>query len=342
MNELSKLLFAITFALLMLIVGSNAEHVRVSAQNKNLKQFMVGLLRADGTLVPFAEYRHGLWWNPWPESTPPAENNEVRPKSLGDHPEPWFQQCEKAATTWYFWSSADAPLVLKTSGTLQVENHSQTNWALMTDYPKKQNAEKDSCHDYIGMALNVDLRVEGMIKMERGRSEVGDIVAYVKSAFSHAETAEIARLAAAPVTSDFLAASGFPSSSEQRAKVELTITKLYRNKSSRDGQRIYYIEVEKQYKKPAGSGDSSCDNVAVLKGWVLKDKDGILALLNDSFGLTDCDGKNRGGSVEWFSVMTLNNRTFLFAVEHGWEDESYTIYELKEFELARVLETFGG
>lgn len=333
MNEISKLLFAIALALLMLIVGADAEYVRISAQNKSIKQFIVGVLRADGTLVPFAEYRHGLWWNPWPEPTSHAENNEVRPKSLGNHTEPWFQQCEKAPTTWYFWTSADTPLVLNTSATLQVENHSQTNWALMTDYPKKQNVQKDSHHSHVGMALNVDLKVDGMVKIEGGGGEAGNIIAYVKSAFSHAETAEIARITAEPATNGLPAASGIPPSSEQRAKVELTMTKLYRNKSPIDGGHIYYIEVEKQYK--------SC-NVAFLKGWVLKDKGGNLALLNDSFGLTDCDGKERGSSVELFSVVTLNNQRFLLAVEHGWEDESYTIYELKDFGLTLALVTLGG
>lgn len=59
-------------------------------------------------------------------------------------------------------------------------------------------------------------------------------------------------------------------------------------------------------------------------------------------GLTDCDGKERGSRVELFSVMTLDNGTFLFTVEHGWEDESYSIYELKDSGLDRLLETLGG
>ena len=122
----------------------------------------------------------------------------------------------------------------------------------------------------------------------------------------------------------------------------MTLAKLYRSKSSINGRHLYYIEVEKQYQKPAGARDSSCYGVSLLSGWVTKDKDGVLALLNESFGVTDCDGKERGSGVELFSVMTLNNRTFLFTVEHGWEDESYIIYELTEFGLNRLLETFGG
>lgn len=341
MNVRNKFCFAIGSALLTLAVGDNAEHVRVSAQNTRIDQFMVGVLRANGTLVPFAEYRHGLWWNPWPEPALQTEGNEVRPKSLGNHHEPWFRQCERTPTTWYFRSSARSTLALRALETLQVENHSQTNWALMTDYPKKQNAGIGS-HNYVGIALNVDLKVEGMVEIESGRYESNSIVAHVKAAFDNSETAEVARSSAQPATSDFWRARGFPSSNEERAKAELVVTKLFRSKSAIDGQHIYYVEVEKRYRNPAHSPDSPCDNISFLKGWVLKDRDGTLGILNDSFGITNCDGKERGGSVELFSVMAMKNRTFLFTVEHGWEDESYTIYEFKDSWLARALETFGG
>lgn len=234
------------------------------------------------------------------------------------------------------------PVMLKATETLQIENHSQTNWALMTDYSQKQLSEKGFCHGHVGMALNVDLKIGNMIEIESGSGEANSIVAFVKPAFGHAESVEIARYAASPATKDFMAASGFPASSQQRAKVGLTLKGLYRSKSGIDGAQLYYLVIEKQYKKPARARDSACDNVSFLESWVLKNKDGALSLLNDSFSLTDCDGKERGGGVISFSVMTVNNRTFVLAVEHGWEDESYVVYELKDFGLIRLLETSGG
>lgn len=89
MNQINKLFLALGSALLTLIVSGDAGHVRRLAQHKNTTQFMAGVLRTDGTPVPFAEYRHGLWWNTWPEPTQPAGNNEGVNKSLGGHPEPW-------------------------------------------------------------------------------------------------------------------------------------------------------------------------------------------------------------------------------------------------------------
>lgn len=342
MNEMNKIFLAVGSALLTLVVVGGAGRVRVSAQGENTRQFMAGVLRSDGTLVPFAEYRYGLWWNPWPEPPAHGGNDEVAPKSLGGHPEPWFRRCETSPATWYFRPSAGSLLALKTSGVVEVENHSQTNWALTTDYPQKREAEKGSHHGQVGFALSVDLKADGMVEIGRGSAEAGKVVAYVKSAFDSSEAAEVARLAAAPAPNGLPAAGGFPLSAEQRAQAGLAVTKLYRDRAGIDGAHVYYVEVEKRYQKPTGSRDPSCENVAFLKGWVLKRKDGTLGMLDDSFGLTDCDGKYGAGSVELFAVLTLNDRTFLLAVEHGWEDERYTVYELKGFGLVRLLETFGG
>ncbi|HLL75027.1 MAG TPA: hypothetical protein VK421_07150 [Pyrinomonadaceae bacterium] len=340
---MKKLSLSTVAALLALAVGGGAAQSRVAAQNKGALQFIAGVLRADGALVPFAEYRHGLWWNPWPE--PPQQSgggDEPQTKSLGGHPEPWFQQCGKSPTTWYVRPRADSVLTLKTSGTVEIGNHSQTNWALVTDYPQKREAEKNAHHENAGLALNVDLQIDGMIEIEPGGEEARSVLAYVKSAFDHSEAAEARRLAAEPGPSHMGAAEWFPQSSERRARVALTATKLYRDRSGIDGAHVYYVEVEKRYEKPRGSRDGSCEGVAFLAGWVLKRKDGVIGMLDDSFGLTDCDGKERGNSVELFGVLRADGRTFLLTVEHGWEDESYIIYELKDFALTRLLVTFGG
>jgi hypothetical protein len=343
MNEMNKVFLVLGLALLTLVVGGGAAgHAQVTSKDKITKPFMAAVLRTDGALVPFAEYRHGVWWNPWPEFNPNAGSDEAATGSLGGHPEPWFQRGEKSPTAWYFWTPARAPLLLKTSGTREVENHSQNNWALVTDYAQKQKAEKGDHHRHAGFALNVDLKIDSMVEIEAGGDEAGNVLAYVKSAFTHSEAAEAARLAAEPGASHLWAADWFPQSAARRARVGLTVTKLYRDRFGIDGAHVYYVEVEKSYEKPAGSRDAACWGVAFLKGWVLKRKDGAIGMLDDSFGLADCDGKERGGSVELFGVVRPDNRTFLLTVEHGWEDESYIIYELKDSGLIRLLETFGG
>jgi hypothetical protein len=343
MNQLTLTAASALLALTLASVG--ATQSRVETQGKEAKQLLAGVLRADGALVPFAEYRRGLWWNPWPEPTPPGGGGGDEPqiKSLGDHAEPWFRQCGKSQAAWYFSPPAGAPLKLRASGEIEVENHSQKNWALATDYPHGRELEKNTCHVPAGLALSADLPLDPMLEVAPNAAEARGVVDYVNSAFEHSEAAEARRLAAETGPRHWRADEWFPQSAEQRARVPLAVTKLYRDGSGDDGAHLYYIEVEKRYEKPRGARDASCWGVALLRGWVLlKRKDGVAGMLDDAFGLTDCDGKERGSGVQTFGVLRTDGRTFLLTVEHGWEDESYVVYELKDGALLRLLTTFGG
>lgn len=87
-----KKIFATTLSLLALVAGYEVNKAHVSAQRDDTSQFIVSILRADGTLVPFAQYGNGGWWNPWPKPRQPAESiyaesTEMIHHSLGDLPE---------------------------------------------------------------------------------------------------------------------------------------------------------------------------------------------------------------------------------------------------------------
>ncbi|MGH9944167.1 MAG: hypothetical protein ACRD9R_17620 [Pyrinomonadaceae bacterium] len=328
-----------------LVAGSEVSEARASAQSIDTGQFMIGVLRADGALVPFAQYGNGGWWNPWPRPRQPtrsiyAASTEVIPHSLGELPEPWFRQCGKIPTTWYFWSSAGTPTALKASKVVQVENHSQTNWALLTDFPKQTS--EDGHHRNIGVALNVNEKIEPMIEITTESAEGADIASFVKQTFDDAETVEFDRIRAEspPVMGEW-AISAFALSGEERAKVKMSVTSLYRGKLSVSGERLYYFEAEKQYPKTAASNDRGCHDVSLFQGWISTQGKGGLGLMSNHLMLTDCDRKGPSTTTP-LGMMNVKNRTFLFVREHGWEDESYIILELNDSGLHRVLETFGG
>lgn len=340
---MKKILLATT--LLVLIAGYEVSRAQVSAQRSETSQFMISVLRADGTVVPFAQYGNGGWWNPWPKPRQPAdsiyaESTEVIHHSLGDLPEPWFKQCGKIPPTWYFWSLAGTLTVLRTSKVVQVENHSQTNWALLTDFPKQTS--EDSHHRNIGVALNVNEKIEPFIEIKTENVAVEDIVSFVKQTFDEDETAELNRIRAErPPGISELSSHAFSLSSEERARVEMSIKRLYRSKSGVNGEHLYYFEAEKQYKKTAAPSDQGCNDVSLFQGWISTQGKGGLGLMASHLMLTDCDMKGPSTTTP-LGIMTLKNRTFLFVGEHGWEDESYTILELDNSGLYGVLETFGG
>ena len=339
-----KLLLVATFSLFALAAAYEVNKAQLSPKRDEATQFIVAILRGDGTLVPFAQYGNGGWSNPWPSPRRSAESiyaedKEVIHHSLGDLPEPWFRQCGKIPETWYFWSLAPTPAVLRVSRVMQVENHSQMNWALLTDFPK-QTAEDDH-HRNVGIALNVNEKIEPVIEIKPESVEAADLFSFIKQLFDEAETAELNKIRAEQSPQIDVPTSLFSLSNEARVKVRMSITKLYRSKSTLIGKHLYYFEAEKQY-ETATSTDPGCNDISLFQGWIeATERGGGLGLLDSRLFLTNCDKKGPSSATP-LGIMTFKNEVFVFVSEHGWEDESYLILELSDSGLQKVLETFGG
>ena len=337
---MTKTLLLTACCLLALVVSKSY----VSTQPDNTSQLLIAVLREDGALMPFAQYGNGGWFNPWPKprdaaSSIYAETTEAIPNSLGDLREPWFKQCGKIPATWYLWSSAATPTVLRVSKVLQVENHSQTNWALLTDFPKQNS--NDAGHAIIGVALNASEKIEPMIEIKTDSIEAAEIVPFVKQVFDETETSELNRIREEHVAPLQLSTPIFTLPTEERKKTAMSVTKLYRTNWKLDGEHLYYFEAEKQYPIPVATSGQDCNDISIFQGWISASDKGGLGLIDSRLFVTNCDRKGPGTTTPLGS-MTLNSDTFLFISQHGWEDESYIILKLDNSGLHRVLETFGG
>lgn len=293
-------------------------------------QYLVGTLRADGTLVPFAQYSNGGWWNPWPKPRQVAESiyaesTAAEHNSLADLSEPWFTQCLHIPTPWFFWSPEGAYTELRALKVVQVKAHSGTNWGLMTDLPKRTS--KDPLHDIIGVAIIPRRTIEPFIKIETASTQAKEIGSFIKQIFDFEEKTEIerTRIERPPAT----------------ANVEASLTVLYRTSYVVDGKHIYYFEAEKQYPKRTASGGPGCYDASLFQGWISADARGGMGLMDSNFVFTDCDRKGPSTMIP-LGVVTFQEQTFLFVREHGWESEDYIILELNKSGLDRVLQTVGA
>ena len=342
---MKKILFVMIFSLVALVASIEATRALVPAERDEDERFMIGMLRADGTLVPFAQYGNGGWWNPWPKLSESAESiyaKETEPThhSLADLPEPWFKQCGKIPTNWYFWSADGTLSVIKASKILQVNAHSGSNWALQTDFSNK--TAKDGLDNNVGVTANVNQRIECVIEIKTAKAEWGDIGSFIKEVFDQDESAELDRLRAeSRPGSEILSLPAFLLSREERRRVAISITKLYRSSSVVNGEHLYYFEAEKEYQNPAPSRNQGCNDVSLFQGWISTMGKGGMGLLAGHVTFTDCDRKGPSTATP-FGIMKIDNRVFLFVSEHGWESESYLILELDNSGLHRVLETVGG
>jgi hypothetical protein len=339
-----KLVLVGAFSLLVLGAGYGVNKSHRSLKHDDSTQFIAAIVRGDGTLVPFAQYGNGGWFNPWPNSHQPTESiydedRKLIPNSLGELAEPWFTLCGKVPETWYFWSSMPTPQVLNVSRVVQVDNHSQKNWAVVTDFANKRAG--DSHHRNIGVALNVNEKIEPMIEIKPESVEAADFLPFIKQLFDEAETAELKKISAEQLEQMKPFTPFVTLTSEARAKIGMSITTLSRSKSTLDGKHLYYFEARKEYEKPPTSNDAGCNDVSLFQGWLDATDRGGAGLLESRLFLTNCDMKGPSSATP-LGIMVFKNQIFVFVSEHGWENESYLILELKNSGPHKVLETFGG
>jgi len=306
-------------------------YARVPAQTASDDTFIVGILRADGVIAPFARYANRKWTNPWHKSKPDDQTNDQA--TIADLEKPWFQSFVKPSGEWYLWSPAGDAKTIKTSDAVQVCSHCAQVWGLTSDYPNQEKPEKNQCVRNLGTVLSEKKPARTMEKLTDASGDWKQMMTFLGPEFVRTESSGLLD------TISHYTAQLPPA--EERARKPLSILNLYRSQITDDGQLLFYFEASKEYPKPPDSNDVGCDNISLLGGWALRDAQGNLALLDSQFNPTDCDWKE-GGRVLPFVILQLDGKTFAIVEEDSYEGESYTILEIRNDGVRRVLETYAG
>jgi len=293
-------------------------------------RFIVGVLRPDGVIVPFAQYANRKWTNPW-HSLQPGDQAE-EPDTIADLPKPWFQSSLKPSSEWYLWSQSGELTMIKTSDPVQVCSHCQQVWGLLSDYPNPKQPEKDACVRNVGIVLSEKRQARTIEKLTDASSDWKQTLTFLGPEFERAESVGLSG-----AVSQY---SAQLPPAEERARVALSVLNLYRSQLADDGQLLFYFEVSKEYPKPRASNDD-CNNISLLGGWALRDAQDNLTLLDSQFSPTDCDWKE-GGLALPFAILQLDGKTFAIVEEDSYEGEGYTILEIQKDGVHRILETYAG
>jgi hypothetical protein len=102
--------------------------------------------------------------------------------TLADLPAAWFERSKEPLTASYYWDTGGAPILLKKSKIVKVENHCQTNWGLLSDFPGKV-LKAGEHHRNIGVALNVQRRVDTPLELANTSKDFKRILSFVRPAF---------------------------------------------------------------------------------------------------------------------------------------------------------------
>jgi hypothetical protein len=291
----------------------------------NANHFTVSLLFPDGSLLPFAEYSEGRWLNPWPK---PDSFSDEEPNTVVNLSKPWFAQGKRPSATWYFWTPDGEPHVLKAGKVIKVDTHCQTAWGLQSDLTRGQNGV--ALPAGIGVALDVKRQVSPVTEVSNASDEWKNFLSFIRPAFGREEEARFAEL------SSFLT----PPGGDERNKINVTLSHVYRGSAEVGGRYLYYFEAQKDYAKPIPTNEQSCNNV-FFRGWGAASAQGDLSLSGTQIGWDDCDRKQQSGRVP-LATLSVDGRVYVITYDPSYEGESYSILEWTESGVRLVLETQGG
>ena len=79
----------------------------------------------------------------------------------------------------------------------------------------------------------------------------------------------------------------------------------------------------------------------MMTGWLVPTDDGTFKLLDPKVFLTDCDAKEARNGVP-LAAFRVSGRSFWVLQEHGYEDETYLIVDIRASAVRYPIEVNGG
>ena len=269
---------------------------------------IVAVIRNDGILLPYAAFSGGTWDSPGPGWRHTGDEDDT--SGPDDPGKSWFEMIGRTITTWHAAASAGRSETLHVSGAVRIQVDCTDNWGLRTD--RKPVGKKSEAGWPAGIALSGDAAAVAMRDVAGDAGEARAFLELIRAPFDESEAA--AKVAPA-----------------QQASIKLT--GLYRSLGTVDGRAIYFVEAERDYTVTSPGG--VCGPVTRFQAWMTRQGD-AWRWLDRIVYLTDCDGKE-ANDVTPLGILSLDGRTYVFAVENGYEDTRYSVLEVGASAIGHLL-----
>lgn len=264
---------------------------------------IAGLLGGN-VLVPLAQYVDGRWVRTWPL---PDHDVEERIQSIADVPRGWYPAPGGVPRDWRLRAEGmNVEEALTTGAPVLGQAHCQAVWGLSL------SGKAQAGHETTAIAVGG--------------------TAFVRSFGVSAPDS---------ATLPFLArqAAQLESAAIDRSPAEPERTYDVRCANLETSGALCAFESVRNLTEPADPGLES-ERVVTVQGWFLKSR-GSNRYLGGNATLTDGDVKELR-SVIPFVVIGSDARTFVVVKEHGYEDESFKVLEVRGSDLKELLEIEGG
>jgi hypothetical protein len=286
---------------------------------------LIGVVRSDGVIIPFASYDGSRWDTPWPAADTPVDTTL---KTLDALPKKWYAPLVAAPREWYVRTRTGGFHAARVDRPVVVKSRCSELWGLAADPVKgSEDASREPQSGAVskdGIALSRNIQIQPVAAVGKDSEEWRGLQSVIRAAFSAAENKK-----------------GHPLSPEVREREEFTLPVLFRGTEEADGSIIYYFEAGRNYVTAGLLPGTSPAGASFLRGWLRRDRAGALSFIQQNFtserfsaprepALVPLGILNPGGNALWV----------VQAQEQG--SESYRILELGRTEVRVIAEMFGG
>jgi hypothetical protein len=290
------------------------------------RPFAVGVLRADGGLIPIGTYTGSRWRVTWPSQ----EIAELEiPITIESVPREWWGKPGRT-DVWHLWIDGRA------AGTVRMLHPSvlpvlcSPRIALSTDYQSRDPVPPPAVQPYpkVGVAVSSSIPIGGVEVLTASSPEWTAIGPALKDKFDDAEDVLASKWT--------LEHDPHPIDGNERHSTPVTIETMYATGTA--GDRVYFVEASRKYDH--SSGNRPLCAVAFGGGYFRRDGDRFKPLGMD-MRVVPC---SRRGLVYMLPLGTirLGSNLFWIAQFSNWDFEQYEIIEFKRTRVDVAASTFGG
>jgi hypothetical protein len=289
---------------------------------------MLGVLRRDGIMLPFAAFQGNDWSKPWPV---PTMTMEV-PVTLNAIPNGWWGGQPHARWSAVLAGGAIVPLELKTPIVLPVCE--QRRLGIRTGYSSDEPAPAIVVQPYPkdGLAVTPGVRVDPVEIVRPDDPERARFTLALGEAIADAEEKTIRGLRR---KTEF----DHPIDPAVRSKVVAQLEAWYRAPMDAHGWTLSWIEAAKSY--PPGPEDEGCGLETLITGWVQQNAIEKGPRADLMARVTYCDREGATYMLPFGIVRTRARQHWVYQLS-GIGQEWYQVMQVSPGRLRPVVEFFGG
>lgn len=289
--------------------------------------FVLGVLRRDGLLVPFAAFDGHHWKAPWPAAFSSPVRAPELPIATSDIPPKWLGGIDPE-TPWTAWMIDGGTRPLKVERPIEARVFCETELALSTDYRggafdvQAPTVPKDA------LAVAGDEKIEPILTVSLLAPDAHRIVQLIFRDFNKEEDRAARRF------TDWR----HPFTSQQREAYPIQLEALYREPSNKSGWSTSYIEAIRRF--PARPEDRGCGLITFVRGWVIE-RTGKPPVIDLGATIAYCD---RAGVsfMQPLGLLHAAGETYWVYQSSSWTDEFYAVARLRSDGVHPVAAASGG